>query len=293
MKQALGHHHVPIKTFDQLILRSGRFLGHVAEYCRELGPRVGFQWYCGRIRGRLPIPTAPQIVIKPRDLLHPVTVGLSPISDEYVFNELFVHHAYAPVCERLPHQSTILDLGANVGYASAYFASRYPAARILAVEPDPRNFDLCCENLKPYGDRIKVLNGAVWSCCSKLALSYSAGGGMDTQVRPAENRSEAQVEAWDVPTLLDIASVKTVDLLKIDIEGSEAELFAKNTAQWLPRVRNICIELHHQRCREHFFNALSEFHYELIETGESTICLNLRGRQGLASTTRRAGSRAG
>jgi hypothetical protein len=71
--------------------------------------------------------------------------------------------------------------------------------------------------------------------------------------------------------------IDRVDLLKIDIEGSEAELFAHNTG-WLSRARNICIELHGGQCREIFFNALSGFDYELVEAGESTLCLNIRSR---------------
>ena len=271
-------HHAHAKTPGQLISRSFRFVGHIWEYCRELGLKPGLQWYGARILGRFPIPFARQAVIKPPDVLFPVAIGTRPVSDEYVFDQIFVRHEYAPVSDRLNDQKFILDLGANVGYASAFLASRYPDARILAVEPDPRNFELCCRNLKPYGDRIRVLKGAVWSQCSKLALSHELGDGMATQVMAAERESEADVVAWDIPTLLDLARVETADLVKIDIEGSEAELFAVDAARWLPRVHNICIELHDQHCRDVFFDALTSFDYELAEMGESTVCLNLRAR---------------
>lgn len=277
MKQALGSH-AKVDTPGELIVRSLGFLGHVWTYCKKLGPIVGLRWFCTRILGRLSVPKIRQITLKPPDLLYPVMVGMSPVSDEYVFDQIFVRHEYAPVSDRLRDQTVILDLGANVGYASAFLACKYPDARILAIEPDPRNFQLCCQNLKPYGDRIKVLKGAVWSRCSKLALSHRLGDGMATQVMAAEHESDAEVMAWDVTTLLDIAQAEIADLVKIDIEGSEAELFAVDAGRWLPRVRNICIELHDQRCRDIFFEALSGFDYELVETGESTICLNLRAR---------------
>lgn len=277
MKQALECHR-KISTPGELVVRSLGFLGHVWTYCKKLGPAVGLRWFCTRILCRLSVYKIRQIMLKPPDLLYPVIVGMSPVSDEYVFDQIFVHHEYAPVSGRLNDQRVILDLGANVGYASAFLASRYPEARIFAIEPDPRNFELCCQNLKPYGDRIKVLKGAVWSRCSKLALSHKLGDGMATQVMAAEHESDADVMAWDIATLLNIAQVEIADLVKIDIEGSEAELFAVGTGRWLPRVRNICIELHYQRCRDIFFEALSGFDYELVEIGESTICLNLRAR---------------
>jgi FkbM family methyltransferase len=265
-----------ITSPGKLILRSFAFLGHVWEYCRELGPVVGLRWFCVRVLGRFSVPLIQYAVLKPPDLLYPVTVGINPISDEYVFDQLFIHHEYAAVSDHLKHQRVILDLGANVGYASAFLASKYPEARILAVEPDFRNFELCCQNLKPYGDRIQVLKGAVWSICSRLTLSHELGGGMGAQVVAAEGGSGAEVAAWDVPALLEMARAEIADLVKIDIEGSEAELFAVEALRWLPRVRNICIELHDQQCRDIFFEALTGFDYELVEIGESTMCLNLR-----------------
>lgn len=276
MNSSLKHHAHAKK--GQLISRSFRFVGHIWEYCRELGVKPGLQWYCTRMLGRFPLPLARQAVIKPPDVLHPIAIGLNPVSDEYVFDQIFIRHEYAPVSDRLKDQKFILDLGANVGYASAFLASRYPQARILAVEPDPRNFELCCRNLKPYGDRIRVLKGAVWSQCSKLALSHELGDGMATQVMAVKRESEADVVAWDIPALLDLAHVETADLVKIDIEGSEAELFAVDAGRWLPRVHNICIELHDQHCRDVFFDALTGFDYDLAEMGESTVCLNLRAR---------------
>jgi FkbM family methyltransferase len=265
-------------TPGELILRSLAFFGHVWAYCRELGPWVGLRWFGARVLGRFSAPVIRQVVLKPPDLLYPVTVGIDPVSDEFVFDQLFVHHEYADVSARVKDPRVVLDLGANVGYASALFACRYQEARLLAVEPDSRNFELCCHNLKPYGDRIKVLKGAVWSRCSRLAFSHKLGDGMGTQVVVAERESDAEVIAWDVTTLLDIAEAEIADLVKIDIEGSEAELFGVDAGRWLPRVRNICIELHDQRCRDIFLKALSGFDYELVEMGESTMCLNLRAR---------------
>lgn len=265
-------------TAWQLLVRPIRVGTRVREYCRELGVLAGLQWFCSRVLARLHFPGFARRVMKPRDLMHPVNVEMRPSSDEYVFNQIFIRHEYAPLCERVPDPKFILDLGANVGYASALFASRYPQARILALEPDPRNFELCRRNLAPYGDRIKLLNGAVWPCCSRLALSHEFGNGLATQVKAAGTGGKADVEAWDIQTLLDFAQMEAADIVKIDIEGTEAALFSARTEQWLPRVHNICIELHGQRYRNIFFNALADYEYEAAETGEFTMCLGLRKR---------------
>jgi FkbM family methyltransferase len=256
-----------------------RFLGRVREYCNELGFPLGLRWYCVKVLARLRVPGTARIRIKPPDVCHAVAVRMFPSSDDFVFDQLFIRHEYGPVCDQLQDAKFILDLGANVGYASAIFASRYPSARILAVEPDPGNYRLCVQNLEPYGNRVKTLLGAVWANRSRLALArgtYCDGREWATQVVETQDSNNAEVEAWDVSSLLDMAQQKEADLLKIDIEGSEAEVFASNTATWLPRVRNICIELHDQRCREIFFRALRGFHYEHAEFREFTLCLNLR-----------------
>jgi hypothetical protein len=45
------------------------------------------------------------------------------------------------------------------GYASADFLSKYLTARVLAVEPDLRNYAICWKNLEPFGERTKVIQG--------------------------------------------------------------------------------------------------------------------------------------
>jgi FkbM family methyltransferase len=269
---AAGHH--------RSLVRSGvRFLFKVRAYCRVLGVRTGLRWFLMRVLVRLPIPGARRRIIsmQPPALAHPIRVRMFPHSDDSVFDQVFIVHEHAPLCD-LGKPAFILDLGANVGYASALFASQYPSARILAVEPDPDNFQLCKENLGPYGERVQTLLGAVWARRSRLALSHgerSHGKDWAVQVHETANKDDAVVEAWDVPALLDLAGEEVVDLAKIDIEGSEAETFAANTA-WLARVRNICIELHGDHCREIFFGALRGYDYDAIEHGENTMCLNLR-----------------
>jgi FkbM family methyltransferase len=175
----------------------------------------------------------------------------------------------------------ILDLGANVGYSSAYFLSCFPTASIFAVEPDPANCEILRENLAQYGERATVLRGAVWSHDVKLKVSrgtYGDGREWATQVvaRRNDNEDSEDVEGFSMPTLFCLAGTESVDLLKIDIEGSELEVFNVASRSWLPRVKNICIELHGDECRKALMTALDGFDYETSISGELTICRNLR-----------------
>jgi FkbM family methyltransferase len=227
----------------------------------------------------------------PRQVAHPLHARLRGSSDLSVFEQTFIVQEYS--CLRdLREPLRVLDLGANVGFTAAYFLSIFPRASLIAVEPDEGNLAICRTNLLPYGERARVLPGAVWSQPATLRLIKGTFGdgrewatqvgallGASTKKGRASLRGEVQVQAWDVGSIIDINGGGMVDLLKIDIERAEIEVFGESAASWLPRVRNICIELHGRDCEEVFFAALWDFDYELERSGELTICRNLRPRQ--------------
>jgi len=206
-------------------------------------------------------------------------------SDRDVLRQVFIQGEYEPV--KLSNPKTIIDLGANVGYSAAYFLSKYPTASVLAVEPDPDSCAVCCCNLAPYGQRVRVIQGAAWPECAKLVLdkgAYRDGRDWTSQVKLASegaSRGGAQVEGYEIAALIALCEASEVDLLKIDIERSEIELFSRNAEKWLPRVKNLCIELHDSECAAVFFQAISNYCYDLSRKEDVTICQNLR--QGIES----------
>jgi len=214
--------------------------------------------------------------MKPRRARHPVVARLRGSSDMDAFSQIFAWDEYA--CLRsIPSPRWILDLGANVGYSSAYFLSCFPTASVIAVEPDPDNCNLCRRNLAPYGKRARVVPGAAWSACSRLSLSrgtFGDGREWATQVF-AGSGPEGCVDGYDIPSLLELAGAEWIDILKVDVERSELEIFGDGSSSWLPKVRNICIELHGADCREVFLRALEDFDYDPGVSGELTTCRNL------------------
>jgi hypothetical protein len=94
--------------------------------------------------------------LKPRNSAHAVLMRTCT-SDREVLGQVFIQREHEPL--ELSQPKMILDLGANVGYSSAYSLSKYPTANVLAVEPDPGNYAMCCRNLAPFGQRAKVMQG--------------------------------------------------------------------------------------------------------------------------------------
>src|SRR5262249_54939154 len=77
--------------------------------------------------------------LHPRQLYHPLLFR-SNSSDISVFSQIFVQMEYASLINQMKgNVGLVVDLGANVGFSSAYFLSAFPDAHVIAVEPDPQN----------------------------------------------------------------------------------------------------------------------------------------------------------
>jgi Methyltransferase FkbM domain len=99
-------------------------------------------------------------------------------------------------------------------------------------------------------------------------------------VQEAAEPNKSTVRAWDVLSLLALApgNAQQIDILKVDIEGSERQLFSATAQNWLPLVRNICIELHGPACEEVFWGAMAGYSYVKATSGELTLCSAIRRR---------------
>jgi FkbM family methyltransferase len=192
-----------------------------------------------------------------------------------VLRQVFVEQQYAPldsVAAKL-----VIDCGAYVGYSALYFLNRFPQAVVVAVEPCPENAALCRQNLLPYHERAHVIRAAVWSRPGRMRLirgAYGDGREWANQVEPAAP-SEADVDGVDLPSLIRLGGMDVVDVLKIDIERAELELFRNGTEQWLPSIRNVAIELHGHDCERVFFDALQAYETETLRSGELMICRSI------------------
>ena len=133
----------------------------------------------------------------------------------------------------------ILDCGANIGITSLYFASRYSNARIFSIEPDKENFALLKRNTAAE-PRIIPIHGAIVGRARKsvhLTTSNPAWGNFIT-----EQGEGLEVPALAVEQILELNGLSRIDLLKVDIEGAERELFTN--CEFLQRVGFVIIELH-------------------------------------------------
>jgi FkbM family methyltransferase len=206
-------------------------------------------------------------------LKHPVYVRRGT-SDLYVFDQILVDRQYSCL-DHLRSPSLIIDCGANVGYSSAYFLSRFPMSAVLAVEPDASNFDMLSKNLAAYGNRCRPIRAAVWPTKGSVRTVQPAGN-LDewgVRVEPCDAGDPHALATVTIPDLLDLALYPRISILKIDIEGAEEALFQGDT-RWLDVVDNIVIELHGDRCEAAFMRAIEARGFTISRSGELTVCLD-------------------
>lgn len=139
----------------------------------------------------------------------------------------------------------IVDAGANIGLVSAFLASRFPEARIVALEIDPGNFEQLRRNVQPYANVIPMHAG-LWSHATSLTVANpdSREWAFRATERPRGSSPDQSVPAFSVGDLIRQFDTRQVDVLKVDIEGGELEVFGPEAEQWVDRVAIIAVELH-------------------------------------------------
>jgi FkbM family methyltransferase len=254
------------------VFRASRKLGWMAAlhlvYIRTAGRKEGE--YSLRIKG----------------YPHPITIRGGQSSDAVALYEILVRDEYAFFGD-LESPAFIIDGGANIGIASLYFLNRYPSAHVIAVEPHAGSLDLCRKNLARYRERVVMIHGAIWNVPGRVAVDLAPEEEWAFRVRSEGPGQPGSVQAFTLPALIACGSAfgdGKVDLLKLDVEGSEKELFEPGAAEWLPSVRNLVIELHGQECVDRFFRTLEGYDYDLLRSPKDKspvlACRNLRARAG-------------
>lgn len=199
-------------------------------------------------------------------------------SDILVYDSVMVQAQYG--IDLSPPVHWIIDAGANVGIAAAYFLDRYHTANCICLEPDPVNAAICRANLQQFGERAVLLEAALAPAQGTVTVQPNGRGTWASQVR---SDPAGTVPAVDIESLLARFSISTLDILKIDIEGGELPLFLHPNRDWLGNVRAILVEHHSSESETAFYQALSAENFSFSQIGEIVAAIR---RPGLAAAQR-------
>lgn len=192
-------------------------------------------------------------------------------SDITVFYQVFLKQSYDVDYPFIP--VNIIDCGANIGLVSVFYKIKFPQAIIVAVEPEITNFNLLLRNTRCYKD-IYCMRAGVWNKETNLLIDNCDSGNWGFQVKEVDYSNENTVKGISLLYLMKNYNFDKIDVLKIDIEGSEKELFETNYNNWLPKTKMLFIEIH-DRLRDgaskSVFGAISKYRFSSIKKNENYI----------------------
>jgi len=163
-----------------------------------------------------------------------------PTTDLPTAYEIFLAGAYEPPQELPdPAPQLIVDLGANVGFSVVLLADRFPNARIVAFEPHPEHLASLREHvaLNHLGGRVEIVAAAASDAAGQAYLTEEEN---ESRVVSTAGAQAIPIHVRDFFRELD---GRTVDLLKMDIEGGEFEILRDPRFAGL-RPRTVVLEWH-------------------------------------------------
>lgn len=167
----------------------------------------------------------------------------NPLS-QHITRDILTGKTYPQIMKNTGRVRTIVDIGANIGAASVYFAGLYPQARMLAFEPAPDCFALLLQNtagltgieaermaLFDHDGQAPLLTGA------QDSVTNSFGASVET------SQETREVPLREAATVMRAKGVEHIDILKIDTEGCEVPIL-RSLQDWLPRIATLYVEFH-------------------------------------------------
>lgn len=165
----------------------------------------------------------------------------SSTSDIDVFCQIFCHAELDYDFLGIPRY--IIDAGANIGLTSVFLANRYPEATIDAIEISKANIEVLKLNTSNYPG-VNIVAKGLWWNDAILQIKNKDAEAWAFIVEEANIETIDTFPSISISSLIASSEFDHIDILKIDIEGAEADIFNQNRATWLSNVDYLLIELH-------------------------------------------------
>jgi FkbM family methyltransferase len=171
---------------------------------------------------------------------------------------------------RIPGDSVIVDIGANIGVFAIYAASTAKNSTIYAYEPEKSNYELLRRNIKANNleETIRPYNLGVSAEKEKRKLFLNDS--LSHSICSQKNETPwVEIDCVPLEYVFESNSLDHIDLLKIDCEGAEFEILYSNSSEYLNRIREIRMEYHNRDSK----NDIGELIKFLEEKGKDVVLL--------------------
>lgn len=189
-------------------------------------------------------------------------------SDLKVCEQIFINKEYESKLIKKPR--LIIDAGANIGISALWFNKKYPNAKIVCLEPNTQNFELLVKNTCGI-EKIKPLNLGLWSTNTKIQEKTPCVESWGFQFK--KTKKKLGVKTITINQI--IKKYGKIDVFKIDIEGSEKNVFVNADPRCLNKICLFIIELHDRfisGCSKAFYSFLGKKIKIQEINGENLFC---------------------
>ncbi len=184
-------------------------------------------------------------------------------SDIYTVAEV-LHEGQYVLKSALPDKPFIIDAGANIGISGLWFLGSHPGARLVCFEPGSGNFELLAHNLGGIPG-VELERAAVGMEEGELMLNLSGHGAMHSVKEAEDPVGSEPTRALRLDRYLEEHGIERVDLLKLDVEGSELDAL-HGLGDRLETVQVIAGEMHEQLVDEaEFYEFLNARGFHLVQ----------------------------
>jgi FkbM family methyltransferase len=168
----------------------------------------------------------------------------------------------------------IVDAGGYIGTAALALAQEFPEATIVTLEPSEPNFRVLKANVDGFKNIIP-LNNALVASERRVAVRDVGQLQWGHSILSSGGCILNEAHGTTIDALLKDFGKPGIDVLKLDIEGSEKELF-DCSPDWLRNVGVLVIELHDKflaGCSRSFYRATESFR-DVAKTRDKIVCIN-------------------
>lgn len=212
----------------------------------------------------------------------------------FLFHEVWIDKIYSPSGYEIEKDNIVVDIGANIGVFAAYAATRADNVKILAFEPFPENVDWLRKNVAEGNlSNITIYPEAVGGVTEERTLQMSDSWMKHMLSETTSEKSETankngrslNVQCVNFNDIME--RIPKCDLLKVDCEGSEYEIFYSSSPEALKKVRRIVGEFHPRDKDKKNGKALCKYleskrfditHFMMLENGEGIFCATKNAR---------------
>ena len=219
-----------------------------------------------------------------KDLGLTIKIRKRPSSDLNVFAQIFNYKEYHALVEfykkHFPNDQKInfIDAGCNIGLTVLYLSQKFKEMNIITIEPDQSNNDSIIFNTTSNQLKsVKFLKGGLWYKNTFLKIVNDFRDKKEWSIRVEETNDDTGLYAYSLNEIIKENKINVIDILKIDIEGSEKEVFTNTNTNvsFLEKTKCIAIEIHDEfECREDIVNILEKHNFTWFDSGELTIGVN-------------------